>query len=350
MKTTEQSCIDDENVERFKKRCIEPFFPNARPVTISGIGPASMEKFGSVEIEFGSSFENLIGSPYQYTDSYKFLHFTTLKALLNILKEGRIRMYNLREMDDPRELNYATENLGIKYTCKYEKAWKTDGYYALSMFKKSIEKQKKSLNAWRTYGDDGNGVALELTFHKKHAQYWHGFALSRMYYGEKGFEHFKQFQNAYKHFQEEVGFGIDNFDELFNLVWGFHKTGTYTTEDEVRLLYTLRGLTVYSDALLDKRKKEHPAIHLDVTSKKMPTDYFELQLNYDGWKQWKNHPYIKPQEIKQIYPAVSISKVIFGYRLSEKQKKSIFYALAEMHPKIRFEDSTLTPDFNTGSI
>ncbi len=343
------SSIDENMVNEFVEKCLKPFFPFATPAGVSVMGPAEVEKFGYVNMEMAADFEKLKSTPYFFDGVYKFHHYTSLKSFFGIMRDQKIRMYNLMDMDDQKEIRYATENLKIQYRGEYERKWKQDGYYSLSLVNPKLERSKSSWDLWKNYGDGGHGVALELSINKRYAADWMNFALSKIYYGESTFQFINDFRKAYSEFYSRSNFSIEGFQDLFKMIHAFHKSESYKNEREIRLVHTLHGLGVYSEKCLIETKRR-VRIKPDVNSRSRLTDYYELELNYNGWKRFKDDPEIDSILIKRLYPSVKISRIIFGPRLTMKEKFEISQVLSKefsIHLEgVSILDSTLTEDFH----
>lgn len=341
--------IDDEKVAEFENTCLKPFFPHCRPASVSAFGAGDVKKFGYAHIELSDDHNHIKGTPYEYKKPYLFLHYTSLNSLFSILKEGKIRMYNLQSMDDKHELNYAVDKLELKYRDEWEREWMNDGYYALSMVERDVETSKKSLDLWRRYGNDGKGVAIEFKFATRYRWEWNSFYLSKVLYGDSEFDFLLRWRNSIKKFEKETGFQIQGQNKMLHQLKAYHKRYPYHTEKEVRLIYSLQGLTTINETKLQKSKKSYERIHPDASRFSSPTDYFELELDYQKNRSFPNFSRVEEKFIKRIYPQVSISKIIFGYRIRRSEAYELYTHLGEhykdKYPQIQFEDSTLTADF-----
>jgi hypothetical protein len=166
----------DKNVKKYLKEVIKPLLPNASIGSVFSMGAAGIP-FGSATIELSKRNKVLFMSPYYYEGELKFIHYTSLKALISILRERAIRMYDLNSLQDPLELSFAIPE--VKHNLKKLK----ESIFSLSMCKfKDIEDEIDLIN-WRYYGKDGQGIGIILTFDSKKQKDWYAYNLSKVYYG-----------------------------------------------------------------------------------------------------------------------------------------------------------------------
>lgn len=331
------SILDHEAIEHFLTEVLKHFLPNAQYKSAGYFGSADATRASHINMDLADSNEINVGSNYFYTKKYSFLHYTSVQALLNILKEKKIRLYNLCGMDDKEEfeipLNYSQQKL-TKFDIREIKK----RIFCFSMCQTELEAKEESLPQWRNYAQDGQGVCIELSFNKTFAKEWVHFMLSKVYYHEKSLDTFVKMEALYNEFKVKYDLTITNFDEMFYKYFAFHKSKIYSSEKEVRLLYC-QGFHYYDE----------PPIKFDVTRSNKKTSYIELDLEWTWDEETKN--FIKSQGIEptNIRPIVSIDKIIFGYRLSNEAKRDIADVChshcSSFKSKPAIEDSTLTPHF-----
>jgi len=341
-------------VDQFVEDCIRPMFPNGSIMSSSsGIVSADAINPPIRSIDFNQNNKSYVGSSYSYSGVHKFLHYTSLKGLLGILDSKQLRLYNLKYMDDPHEVSYVLEKLEIAPQNQYLADRTRDGFYCLSMIEPRVEKSESSLDVWRRYGDDGRGVAIELEFQKSHISHWVQYHLSRVYYGDKELSKLIDWWSGCNDFMKLHSLKLDNLEKAFNVVRACHKKAIYRSEREVRLIYSIRGNTHFSDYKIDEKKLTNPSIHFDVSGNRKPTDYHTLEIES---KRWKNFKPIKgfnvtQSEIKKIYPQVKIKRIIFGYRISKEDAGKLHHFIRfNLDQKVQFHYSPLrryfTNDFN----
>lgn len=313
-----KSVFDQKAIKHFYSDVLHHLLPNARHQSIGFFGPAETSRASDVRIDLADSNEINVGSPYFYEKPYKFVHYTTVPALINILRTKKLRLYNLNGQDDKLEFTVPLQH-GKKRISEYEIKQIKKKIFTLSMCETSLEDKGQSLSAWREYGDDGQGVGIVLSFKEMNKKDWVFFMLSKVLYDGTSHRKFLALQKLYDEFKINFKLEVNNFDSILYKYYAFHKHSMYKSEKEIRLLYC-QGL---SD--LD----EHPC-HYDINRKNEKTTFVELELEWD-WDS-KAKEFIIKQGItpNMVKPVISIDKIIFGYRLSKDSK----YEIAEVIQKL----------------
>ncbi len=180
------------------------------------------------------------------------------------------------------------------------------------MCETNIEFNSENLPIWRSYGQDGNGVAIVLSFNKRFVRDWLHIMLSKVYYNPRYFEKILKINDGYAAFKAKYNLTINNFDELFYRYFAFHKNKIYSDEREVRLIYC-QGFNSYDE----------PPIKWDINRRNEKTSYIELDIEWQWDEKTKAFVIQQGIEPKNIRPLISIDKVIFGYRLSSNAKWEI---------------------------
>ncbi|NLJ82236.1 MAG: hypothetical protein GX330_03825 [Bacteroidales bacterium] len=327
--------IDTEKVELFISKVIRKnILPNAILESSFAMGAMHVKKFKHASVGSLTTFENYRESNYCYEGTYKFIHYTNVQNLTSIIREKKIRLYDLRGMDDKDEFDFG-----------YTKVLKKDPLqnlielkkhvFCLSMCKYELENKEQSLNMWRQFGGDGHGVGIVLKFSKQNRYKWVNYILSQMYYGESCLEPLHNTYEKYKEFSKKNDFIVRNFEHLLCKLFCCHKQHIYKNEKEVRLIYS-KDFSVYP---LDNVKT-------DLNNKAIATSYHELELEWDKWKQY---PDKYKKRGKTVYPQVTIDKIVFGYRISDEMKENIIKTLGAYRKNYRsfptFEDSPLRKYF-----
>src|SRR5436190_2017816 len=313
-----KSIFDEKAIKHFYKDVLHQLLPKARHQSIGFFGAAQAKRAGNVRIDLADSNEINVDSPYFYTKPYTFIHYTSLQALMHILRNKKLRLYNLNGMDDKQEfivpLKYLNKNLS-----EYEIDEIKRRIYCLSLCETSLEEKGQSLSAWREYGDKGNGVGIVLSFEEKYAKEWVYFMLSKIQYDKKAHQNFQAIDKMYNEFKVTHNLTINSFDNILYKYFAFHKHNMYKVEKEVRLLYC-QGLSYNDNA---------PA-HDDINRRHEKTTFIELELEWDWTQEQKE--FIVKQGITphMVRPVISIDKIIFGYRIANKAK----YEIAEVIQKL----------------
>lgn len=344
--------FDKEVIEELKKKylveVVQPSFP-----FISYFGGTSYKKSynGKPELIFSQPryYDNK-ENEYCFSDSNKFIHYTSLKNSISIINDGFFRLNSLAYMDDPQELLYAGNELLGNYEPLELDALKKDAF-SISMCEYDENDNTDNFDSWRLYGYNGKGVGIVFNF-SSDVKFWSWNYLSRIYYGkektnidraEVTTEKFRTFKINHDRFIKENEGEFDLYSSLFGrkgkipewiaIYLAFHKSSLYTIENEIRFLtrpehtdrssksFTLNENfeKTYYDRLLIKSKKNLNDIELK---------HKGLVLNGSPEKQ-------SPEWIRQFtqaQPIVEIEKIIIGYRHLqnfEKIKKAITDGFSE---------------------
>lgn len=288
--------IDNEKITLFVKDVIKThLLPNARYAGASAAGTLVDGKIRHAYLKLLRTYGSFYQSKYYYEGESQFIHYTTVKNLINILRDKKLRLYDLRGVDDKDEFHYASKLIGGSRRDKAIEDVKSK-VFCFSMCKYEIEATRRSLNLWRNYGDDGRGMAFVFTFQEESKDSWFNYMLSEMHYGDNQLNELLKTCDTYSSWKKENDFQVLNFHELLYTLCCFHKQEIYSDEKEVRMLYA-------NDFDSNVKTSNKP----DLNRKNQITSYKELDIEHIQ----KTHPYIK------------IEKIIFGYRLSDFEKTNI---------------------------
>lgn len=308
--------LDTEKIELFLNEVIRKnLLPNFKYSGASAMGSAKLVKFNYASIRPSDNFTSYRNSKYYLNGPYKFIHYTSIPKLISIIRDKKIRLYDLNGMDDKDEFNFAHKILN--------KDWQLDSIeaksriFSLSMCKYELEEKEQSLNMWRQFGGDGNGVGIVLNFSKKYRGNWNRFVLSEVHYGESSLKKLKQTYDSYLDYCKKHKFTISNFNELLYKLLCFHKQQIYKDEKEVRLIFN-SGFNSYSSV----------NAKADLSHKFQKTSYCELEIESERWKRLTGEHENYQKLAQKIYPYVTIDKIILGYRLSENERMSVVEAFS----------------------
>lgn len=309
MKTNEKErnlLIDSNKIEMFLDNVLRRnLLPKATHSFASAFGRADMDKSTYAKVELSPSYGLFQKSMYYYNRPLKFIHFTSLKNLVNIIREEKLRMYSLVGMDDKYEFEYAQNVLG-KPKNEFLTNRSKSQIYCLSMCKYNLEELQKSLQLWRYFGDDGRGAAIVLDFESKYKYEWFNYVLGEVHYGDKKLNKLRKTVEAYYEFEKANNFKVSGFNKMFHKINSFHKDDIYRDEKEVRLVYSADQDSIF---------KKHEKINTDITSRGTLTSYKELPINPLSLDV-VNQESIE-YRLRKINPVVRINKVVFGYRVSK---------------------------------
>jgi hypothetical protein len=250
----------------------------------------------------------LKNTPFFYREGNDFIHFTSLEALFSILNSGYIRLYNLLNMDDKFELEYAINELSFqRIDGEIEKA--KEQLYCFSMCSANEilgkENELKQHLLWKLHGRNGDGVMLRVSI-ENNLDMWYNFHLTKVFYNSNNFQDIKQ-----------LNLKTDNEFLDFKMT-AFLKLPIYEFENEIRLVLDNRNPTT----VRQHEKIVYPITYPDKLDKQDKIFYFQLPLeNFNSNEDDFDAPNMQGR--KYEIPKIKITEVHLGYRFSEIQKKNI---------------------------
>lgn len=282
-----------------------------------GLSRAGTEKaVNSSHYFISPQFTSLFGSEYFYKETPTFIHFSTLFGIEGILTTKNIRLYNINNLTDPREYSFAGNVITID--SKYKKDAK-DNLFLLSMCNTDLLQGSTEIefNMWRLYGDNGKGVAIELSFDKSSLINWVDYFLSSVQYGAESRTKLKELNNLLSRYNAaKPKVSID-----LGQIACFHKSRLFGLEKEIRLLYDNRihrvaGARTYKD---QNDNITSPNIKIDITKSTL-TDreikYLELPIY--------NNKFVPVYDENPI-PIPKIERIILGYHYNDNFLKVAKY-------------------------
>jgi len=249
--------------------------------------------------------ESLKGSKYYYRRKKKiFIHYTNLNSLLNIIREGQIRLYDLSSLDDPQELSYSTNALELLDIETGDIEEQKKKIFILSMNEFKEEAKLNNFINWRLYGQDGSGIGIVLEISEKDYDYHSHQHICKVFYNKddlKDLENLVNLSNEFFDKQDENIKLLNLYQDLLARFLAFHKINIYNPENEVRLIEYI----------------ENP-------------DYLDETINFD-LKNLKERRYINIKLFSEISKKdpflysldIKLSKVILGYKYSRSNKRDI---------------------------
>ncbi|MFB6340843.1 DUF2971 domain-containing protein [Saccharicrinis sp. FJH62] len=249
---------------------------------------------------------NLIGSPYYY-EQKQVVHFTNIFALNSILQEKAIRLYNLHNLNDPREFTFASKIFDLSDSVIKDAK---DNLFIFSFCEENIlNNSSDEFNMWRLYGKNGKGVALVFSVQNSLDE-WNDFHLSKVSYGvdqRRKFMQLLRFLNA--NVNQEPFIDVD-----FGKLYAFHKSKMFSIEKEVRLVF-------------DRREMRSGAINRTVTLKNEPifpiikSDLYKIIENKNNIRYLRLPIYFTSNKSNDYeVPLLKIEKIIVGYNYIDEVK------------------------------
>lgn len=297
---------------------------------------------------------NLYGSPYYLDKSTDFIHYTSLDAAFNIVKTNQIRLNELTQVNDPKEINFIKGILGeinfgaldIYVHDEFEdNASKSiiqrlkEKIYTISLCLIEDKENPDSFEMWKQYGDYGKGVAIVLNIDQIHRHDWYNFHLTQVYYGEnETTDELSNFMREHQQFLIDNNVSFNDFDLFLAPMLSAHKSNYYQSEKEVRLL---AKLSVYYNT--DGINEDFNNI-LGADLNLYRNNMFRRCINLNLRNQYdlKKYKYLSNVNI----PSISIEKIILGYTYDDtfaRKLEGIINGINRKNngPLIKVEVSTL---------
>lgn len=263
----------------------------------------------------------LNNTPFFYNAESDFIHFTSLDALYSIINNGHIRLYNLVNMDDKLELEYARQELLFRDPIDTDK----EQLYCLSLCSSEeiLKNETKEHLLWKLHGRNGHGVIIRISV-QNNMHLWYNYHLTKMFYDLNNFQPIK-----------ELNTKTEN-EFLDAKLACFLKLPIYEFENEIRLVFDNRNPVTVTDK---DNEKIYPITYPDKLHKSDKIFYFQLPLlNFRKDKNDKIFLAPNMQEEKFEIPKINITEIILGYRYSDSDlnniKKNIDSKLADINIRI----------------
>ncbi len=285
---------------------LSPLLPNARF--------SHQSDDGSVHLR---SNKDLDGSIYEMKNlqEQRFVHFTSLGNLFEILNSETIRLYNFASLDDPKEYIYAWEKeKQLNDNNQIGKDNDQHFSFILSMCQITDNNDEDYFNMWRMYGANGDGVGIVFKFENDPSK-WNNYLLSNVLYGD---EKKGEIDNL---IQRHIGYNGDKISNIrsgiLNYIGPFHKQKCYSSEKEVRLLRTSNNLPYNIQKLAFKQNKRCYYIDLTLNTRskltKLQEEKENLIYNHQDSSSAMFSINSKVEEYNEL-PHLIIDSIIIGYR------------------------------------
>jgi hypothetical protein len=264
-------------------------------------------------VEQNSRFKD---TPYFEVQKTRFVHFTSLEALISICNEGFLRFSTLNHANDPKEVLFAASPF------KKLQGFHVNEMEQLDVFSLSMSDLSKvnDLDLWRFYGGNGNGVALHLSLLNQ-PENWESYHMSQIYYGDN-----PQLKKLQRYLKELESF--KHFDKVYPYLtplYAFHKSKEYKSEKEYRLICYAPGggsdFPNYNSIWRDEWGVSLPIIKPSLTKHKKKGRYLMHPL--DNFFN-SAHPFYKNA------PRILLDSVTLGFNYSTDDMKEIESVVADI--------------------
>lgn len=241
--------------------------------------------------------------------------------MFEILNSGVLRLSNLNALNDPQELTYMVNNLGMHFNPEQIREYKSH-FFSTSFCKIVDELQPDIFPMWRLYGDDGYGAAIIFEVQNTKAD-WENFVLAKVQYGDNRMvDKFKTFTEFHDGFQTANNHPIQNYPVAIASLLALHKNDIWKYENEVRLL------TYWSFDKYDLKTNDYHLLELKhaVSLKRGKYSYVELPI-VGGKKYCDLQKLTKEMQdgdyLQEAFPLFKIKEIGLGYRLNPKTVANI---------------------------
>lgn len=305
----------------FRKHKIESFFrefdlgtPDLQSYgTYSMSAPSVIHAHAEVNV---SENKNYKGGPLYYRPKKgeRFAHYTSLSALTSILKGQSIRLYCMGHQEDPREVNFGSEHLGVS-TDKIDQA--KNSLFIFSLVKYS---GKEALDMWRLYGHNGMGACIIFRVNTSNFNEWKDYNFTKVQYISK--ESAKgDMESRIQEWELKNEFRITGKEKLFARRASTIKCDLFCSEREFRLIQFQdhpNGLN--SDIFQDR---DGLFVTKELSRQNRLTYYTELPLG----KRFEADEaafasYCKGEiaTYRSFRPKLEVERIIIGYSLGGRDK------------------------------
>lgn len=317
-------------IQNFVNEVLKPCFPKWKlnsHGTFKKVNAKASTFFGKA-----STREIFEETPYKYTGTGHFLHFTSLFSLKLILDCGWLRMSEFRNLSDENELVFAVKEVfGNDYSdfLKNEIESLKENLFCLSACEVSMENRIDPY-LWHVYGDQGKGVSIEYEFSNFNV---FDYLFGNILYGIENLELIKKVKHNFdKYKSSNRGIYPSNFLHLLSEILIFHKSNQFKSEKEVRLFWG-------SDKT-SWEKHEKFLIYEDFNTFQEVRYFAKLFLK-------GRNPFfangevsdLNKKEMLDVIPQVEIKKITLGNNISIERKVEIFRLLDEIKKKHNYEYS-----------
>jgi len=231
-----------------------------------------------------------------------FYHFTSIKSIVSMIQDEKIRLYALDSKNDPSELLF----IGKLLNYNNDDGWieklkdKRKQFYSLSLIKEDKENNVDPI-LWELYGNNGQGVKIEFEVCRLSPRDEYYMLDYIEYENELNFRHrIDAFLNAHENFKKAHEFEFEADTALCTFA-SLIKNEYYKMEKEYRLLHynSIHPERFYADILYNYDEKDGklvnyhtiqlapPAINPEIKTPYIKLKSIELGPKVD--KQWQSH-------------------------------------------------------------
>lgn len=322
---------------------------------------ASWNGSKAFDADINLSSNLLTGSSHEVDNNVELIHYTTLNALFEIINSKTLRLTNATQTNDPQEAIYffrqIEEHIGLDIT-----ELSSNMFIASFCHYNSSLKEKELFSMWRNYGDNGNGVGIVFKLANHNIQNkWIDSALGKIDYSadSKSLQNVKDYFSRLKELKSTGEFTINNLPKIIIQLACLNKSPIWREENEIRLFKFIKWNKQEWKYRNNERSFQD---QIKATYKNNTVSYFtEIDLdNINRLKKAKNvvkqanrvnkTMKFSDEDAFDIYPALTIDKVILGYSIPQEKKWEVADVLRQLYYKnfktnLQIENSMLTDFF-----
>lgn len=321
--------INDREIDEIRKNYLEKVYFTVPDNFIKHLSGVTLTQQGDerpqISFNLPGDYSQLKDTEYYYTESKKFIHFTSLQSAINILNDGYFRLNSLSYMDDdPNELLFAGRQILGNYDAADLRQLKERIFcFSFCKYDDQIE-SPENFDLWRLYGDNGLGIGIVFNLGSSYDS-WRDNFISKVYYGDKTTQKFETIRQNHDKFISEYGDKFDLKSSSFGSIgklpkWiapflAFHKNSLYEIENEVRFLRFGDSLS-YDELSFTLNKKFEKTLYdklliktvdnLKTLNEKSEKFYTTKTDNIQDLR-WLN-------EVTKRCPVAEIEQIVVGYR------------------------------------
>jgi len=291
----------DAQVKNFLQE-LEKTFPNYSDLRYFQSG--NEEELHHTHLVIPNDNRALLRSSYFCEEHSNFIHFTNLNVLKSMIFHKSLWVYNLNNLNDPREYSFAANYFAMSDD-RLEDA--KENMFIFSMCSPDLIYKKRNFtsqfNMWRLYGNDGKGCAIEFKILNDPAD-WIDFYLSKVFYGDALEKQLGVLHNM----EATLRLSKPSLEVDFGQLCCFHKSILFKPELEIRLLYDKRQKKGFGAREMSFRGFEILPIKVDLDKDNDKIKYLDLSLFSKIERDLPNN-IVHDKTI----PLIAINKITLGY-------------------------------------
>jgi len=308
--------IRDTNLDLYLNE-LQNIFPEINLTSVSSLYSSAEARSGHIIL---SNVSEAFKQKLNLKKNTTLIHYTSIAAMLSIIKEEYFRLYNCFNLNDPREVEFANNKYSMGFT-EDEIMEIKQNYFVGSFCEYDTKLQNDDFNQWRLYGNNGNGAAMVFEIENIEER-WENFFIGKICYDESNeiVDRFKKFIMFHKEFNEKHEL-FENTPEILSAIALHFKDEIWKVENEFRLFtscpfdkYTFENKFLGNQNSFLSSKVEHT-----INRNGDFVSYIPLPLNKE--REMKNLQMrgLNEEHAKYFFssiPHLNLKEIILGYNVS----------------------------------